>query len=258
VPLNYSVRNGYLKYATYPVLAGHFLNDGILYAEKAIDWNVNSMLTARHRLGIYPGEIGTHELLLDIPGSEFKGCIIAGLGEVGRLTAFQLSKTVEQGVSKYLLLLKTRPDPPATIGVSALLIGSGFGGLSIENSVKAIIEGVNNANEKSTALYGNEAKQVQHIEFVEMYRHLALACMYALHKTAQEENSIYNIFICNKKIKELIGHKNRIPLEITEDWWNRITVKYYTPKYGFWRQHRRSKGRRKRTLQQHSADRSFY
>ena len=36
--LKLSVCNGDLKYATYPVLAGHFTGDGILYAEKAIDF----------------------------------------------------------------------------------------------------------------------------------------------------------------------------------------------------------------------------
>jgi hypothetical protein len=41
VPIAVFVSNGDLAYASYPVLAGHFMNDGILYAEKSIDHILN-------------------------------------------------------------------------------------------------------------------------------------------------------------------------------------------------------------------------
>ena len=62
IPLNVTIANGDLRYATYPVLAGHFLNDGILYAERAIDWYLKKSLTHKHDLGLYPGAIGTNAI----------------------------------------------------------------------------------------------------------------------------------------------------------------------------------------------------
>ncbi len=50
-PLRVSVSNGDLRYSSYPLLAGHFINDGILYAEKAIDYNLKGALNERYLLG---------------------------------------------------------------------------------------------------------------------------------------------------------------------------------------------------------------
>ena len=103
-PIRVSISNGDLKYSSYPLLAGHFMNDGILYAEKAIDYNMKGVLTERYQLGLYPGEIGSSEVIITHQ-KDFNGAIIVGLGDPGSLTAFQLTQSVEQGVAKYLLNL---------------------------------------------------------------------------------------------------------------------------------------------------------
>ena len=134
VPIAVSVSNGDLAYASYPVLAGHFMNDGILYAEKSIDQILNGNLYARHQLGIYPGAVGTNTVVsTEVSEEDFPGAIIVGLGEPGKLTAYLLAKTVEQGVSKYLMEVNSKPGLKKEIGISALIIGCGYGGLSIEN-----------------------------------------------------------------------------------------------------------------------------
>ncbi len=226
VPVSISVSNGDLAYASYPVLAGHFINDGILYAEKAIDRNLNGSLYARHHLGIYPGAIGTNTIIVTDPADhDFAGAIIVGLGEPGKLTSFLLSKTVEQGVSKYLLDINSKPGNKKEIGISALIIGCGYGGLSIENSLKSIIEGVNNANIKVTECLKTDVIIVQHIEFIELYEDKALSSLYALGKIENKENRLYNIRIGNRKIKKLFGSKKRLPLITSDEWWSRLTVK---------------------------------
>ncbi|QEC69512.1 CHAT domain-containing protein [Panacibacter ginsenosidivorans] len=233
IPLSISVSHGDLAYATFPVLAGHFLNDGILYAEKVIDKAMNGTLTARHTLGIYPGAIGTSAALAGTTKeSDFPGTIIVGLGEPGTLTAFLLSQTVEQAISKYLLDIKNQPDTDKEIGISALIIGCGYGGLTVESSIKAIIEGVNNANDKVAELYKNNIRTVQYIEFIELYEDKALNCMYALRKIESKENNNYNIRIGNKKFKILFGSKKRMPADFMEEWWRRFTIKSKTIKEG--------------------------
>ncbi|MBC7936724.1 MAG: hypothetical protein H7Y86_15340, partial [Rhizobacter sp.] len=70
--LSVTVTNGDLRYASYPLLTGHFLNDGITSAEWQVNKNLDFALSDRHMLGIYPGEIGSSEIFLSEDDS-FKG-----------------------------------------------------------------------------------------------------------------------------------------------------------------------------------------
>jgi len=238
MPLSVSISHGDLAYASFPVLAGHFMNDGILYAEKSIDYLMNNSLSARHAIGIYPGEIGTSAAMAtNRDESDFPGALVVGLGEPGTLTSFLLTQTVEQAISKYLLDMNNQTDNGADIGISSLIIGCGYGGLSVETSIKAIIEGVNNANSKLSDLYMSNLyktpiRLIQHIEFIELYKDKVLNGMYALRKIESKENNQYNIRIGNKAIKLLFGSRRRLATEAPEEWWRRITVKYNEVKKG--------------------------
>lgn len=231
MPLSVSISHGDLAYASFPVLAGHFRNDGILYGEKSIDRLMGNSLSARHALGIYPGEIGTSAAMAtNTEESDFPGALIVGLGEPGSLTGFLLTQTVEQAVSKYLLDINNQSDTGADIGISALIIGCGYGGLTVESSVKSIIDGVNNANSKLSDLYMSNVytaplRLVQHIEFIELYKDKALNAMYALRKIESKENSQFNIRLGSKSVKTLFGSKRRLATEAPEEWWRRVTVK---------------------------------
>lgn len=226
IPVSVTISNGDLRYASYPVMAGHFVNDGVLFVEKAIDNNLKGSLSAKHRMGLYPGEIGTNAYFNKIKGNDFKGAIIIGLGEPDKLTTFQLAKSVEQGVLNYLLSIHGTVAASDNLGISAVIIASVYGGLSVEGSMKAILNGVNQANEKVKTLPGESYNTIQNIEFVEVYANRALSCMYILNKIASKENTTFNIIIGNKKIKTLLGVRKRLPLDSTEDWWNRVAIKY--------------------------------
>ncbi|HZI53842.1 MAG TPA: CHAT domain-containing protein, partial [Chitinophagaceae bacterium] len=229
-PLRVSISNGDLRYSSYPLLAGHFLNDGILYAEKAIDYNLKGILMERYLLGIYPGEIGSSEVIIT-GQKDFNGAIIVGLGEPGSLTAYQLSLSVEQGVAKYLLNLNSNTSlihnlvKNQHVGISSLAIACSYGGLSVEKSLRAVVMGVQNANHKIIQTLGEDAKTVTHIEFVEQYQDRALGCLYVLHEMVQEEDQSLNVVFEKKKIKKLLGSKERLPIDITDEWWTRIHVK---------------------------------
>ena len=85
IPVTVTISNGDLRYASYPVLAGHFVNDGVLFVEKAIDNNLKGSLSAKHRMGLYPGEIGTNAYFNKIKDNDFNGSIIVGLGEPDKI-----------------------------------------------------------------------------------------------------------------------------------------------------------------------------
>ena len=228
-PLKVSVSHGDLRYATYPVLAGHFLNDAILLAEKAIDNNLRGALSARHQLGLYPGEVGT-SVYVTSNENDFPGTVIVGLGKPGNLTAFMLAQTVEQGITAYLLDLNTNTSAAEKmkgqpIGISALAIGCGYGGLSIENSVRAILEGIQNANNKIRKLDSTIFKSIQYVEFIEQYEDRALSCFYSVNRIENQKTRMLNVFSEPKSIKKLFGSRKRIPSEAYEEWWNRISVR---------------------------------
>ncbi|HTF82741.1 MAG TPA: hypothetical protein VL947_13490, partial [Cytophagales bacterium] len=227
IPVTISVSNGDLAYASFPVMVGHFKNDGILYAEKAIDHKLDKILSARHDLGLYPGDIGSSDVLLNHCEEEsFKGAIIVGLGEAGHLTAHLLAKTVAQGVANYLLNIKNQTAYKGHIGISTLIIGCGYGGLSQESSIKAIMEGVYEANEKVSKLHKAGSRTIQHIEFVEVYEEKAVGALYALSKLQRKEGQTLNFMVGEQGIKKLFGAKRRLLYDASEDWWHRITVKF--------------------------------
>lgn len=226
VPLSTTITNGDLRYATYPVLAGHFQNDGILYAERAIDNYLDRRLTNKHKLGLYPGKIGTNAIFDAMGESDFAGAIIVGLGEPDFLTSLELAKSVEHGVLNYLFSIVGKDSSNKGVGVSALIMASGYGGLTIESSMKAIITGVNRANDKIRRLDNEAYHKVEHLEFIERYANRALNCMYVLNGIQKSENINFNISIGNRKIQKRLGIQKRIPMDSTEDWWKRITVKY--------------------------------
>ncbi|AWI25783.1 CHAT domain-containing protein [Flavobacterium pallidum] len=222
-PLVVSVSHGDLAYSSFPVLAGHFNGDAILQAEKAIDRNLNSMLQYKHRLGGYPGPIGTYEVIYkrDI---FFEGAIIIGLGEPEKLTSYMLSKSVAIGAANYLIGMQASNTGYKTIGISALLIGTGYGNLSIENSVKAVIEGVNNANNTVAALDCGYP-QITHIEFIEQCETNTISALFALKNIESCDNENYNITMETARIKKLFGCRKTLPVLNSEEWWNRLAIR---------------------------------
>ncbi|RYY70258.1 MAG: CHAT domain-containing protein, partial [Chitinophagaceae bacterium] len=222
--LSVSVTNGDLRYASYPLISGHFLNDGITSAEWQINKNLGYALSDRHMLGIYPGEIGSSEIFLGEDDS-FKGALIVGLGALHSFTAYELTQTVQQGVSKYLLDLKKDGSHAAEkIGLSSLLVGSGYGGLSIENAIRAIIQGVQNANEKVGKLKEGSGRMIEQLEFVELYEDNSLNSFYSLRKIAAEEDQQLKVKV-PERIENVLGKRKRIIMRSGENWWNRIAVR---------------------------------
>lgn len=226
-PVAVSISYGDLSYATFHVMAGHFKNEAIVYAERSIDKNLNSILKYKQSIGSYPGDIGTNEII-NSDNPFFKGAIIVGLGEPGKLTSYSLTKTIEIGVTDYLLKLCSSKNCPDSVGISTLLIGSGYGGLSIQNSTRAIIEGINKANNNIASLTDNSQCRVSNLEFIEQDELNAVNCLFAAKKLELDKNETHNIFLQNNTIKKLFGAKKKFRLENANDWWNRITIKTQT------------------------------
>ncbi|WP_221391612.1 CHAT domain-containing protein [Dyadobacter sp. NIV53] len=229
VPIAVTVSNGHLKYAMYPLLIGHFENDGILSAEGAVNKYLDNELSRRLSLGIYPGPIGSSESIEANKAKKFKGTIIVGLGKQGELNEFQLINTIERGISRYLADLNVRSysktsEERKRIGISALLVGSGYGGLGIEDSVRAILLGTQIANARIRQQYTVAPQTVEALEFIEVYQDRAVACVKAVSNIEKEVTNTLNISRSSNKINNILGWKERLPIEDTRDWWTRVIV----------------------------------
>jgi len=228
LPIKVSISKGDLAFASYPLLAGHFENDSILYAEKQIDKNMNGLLTQFQKLRNYPGKIKDSRVFLTHKKG-FKGTIIVGLGKPEKLTPSELTQTIESGVIDYLFDLQknreTQMDtsPKTDIGISSLIIGCGYGGLPIDKSIRAVVQGVHNANFAMHELNPESELIIKHLEFVEVFEDKAINSLFTIHRIASEPGS-FKIEKDKNGIKTLLGAKKRIPLDATQDWWNRLTV----------------------------------
>lgn len=230
VPIVVTVSNGHLKYAAYPLLLGHFQNDGILSAEGAVNKYLDNELSRRLSLGIYPGPVGSSESIEANTAKKFKGTIIVGLGIQGELNEFRLINTIEQGISRYLADLNVKSfskndQERKRIGISALLVGSGYGGLGIDDSVRAILLGVQKANAKIRKQYTEAPLTIEALEFIEVYQDRAVACVKAVSIIEKEQTTTLNITRSSNKINSIQGWKDRLPIEDTRDWWTRVNVR---------------------------------
>jgi hypothetical protein len=228
-PITVGISQGDLKYARYPLLAGHFKDDAILYAEKQIDNELGGRLGHDLQLGNYPGRIGESENFL-INGKGFKGAVIVGLGYPEDLTPSELTNSVERAVINYLFhqinqpLENNQSLKPAKNGISSLIIGSGYGGLSVDDSIGSVIQGVCNANTRIKSVYPHNGLTIEHIEFIEIYEDKALNGLYFLDKIKHDDTNTWNIVKDGLGIKLLMGSKKRLPRDDNHDWWNRLTV----------------------------------
>lgn len=149
-PITIILKCGDLKYATHPIMVGHLKSDGIMSAEKVLDYYFDNLLSKRLSTGNYPGNIGESKYF-DHPNGKPMGALIVGMGKTEKLSGFQLEETVKQGVIEYLCTFKISDNNgKASISLSSLLLGCGYAGLSVETAIKAIISGVLKANATCT------------------------------------------------------------------------------------------------------------
>ncbi len=227
-PIRVTVSHGDLKYSKYPVLAGHFENDSILTTEKAIDKQLNNELSRLLRMGLYPGPIGTNQIVLvennlDTP---FPGAVIIGLGVPGELSAYQLMISIEKGVSRYLTIRnqsETNSNEEA-VGISVIAIANSYGGLSTDSSIRSVILGVQRANRNIRNFYEGKIKGIDEVEIIELFNDKALSILKTVQKLQTSDSREFNIVFNGKGLTSKIGKRWRIPYDNSSDWWTRISV----------------------------------
>jgi len=235
-----NVINGDLVHARYPVVVGHFKGDGIVQAEQYLDLALGFKLSEYHFINNYPGDIGTHLVILDDnDGSAHnlmcKGGVVVGLGEFGTLTESKLMVTLTQAfltlAIRFNEKLANKPkeiNDVVDFGISALTVGSDFAGLRITTSVKTIFLAVRQVNEKLHAMSKREGatftyKKINHIELVEIYQHKSIQIGRVIWEFLSEDGFSQFRFV-PPQINKGSGALNLIADENLKDNWHRLEV----------------------------------
>ena len=229
LPIKITVSHGDLKFATFPVLAGHFELDAILSSEQVIDRLLDGELSKLRELGLYPGAIGSNQVVLSYKKDGFKGAVVVGLGVPGQLSAFQLMNSVEKGMSRYLTILNRQasdiaPENQPVPGISVIAIANSYGGLSSDSSIRAILLGIQHANQKIKTIYKRKLKTIEEVEIIELYQDKALSILKTVNGLRNDPSGEFKISLKKNALELRPGRRMRIPYENSTDWWTRIHV----------------------------------
>ncbi len=230
-PIAVSVVHGNLAFARHVIAVGHYAGDAIISAEKHLDLALEGALTRRHQMGLYPGPIETSAIFTNPRCSDarflgLKGALVIGLGTVGSLSAAQLTRSFARALLEYALERSKQPHAPAAadacqLGVSALLIGTGAGGMSVPDSVYALIRGAVRANQTLAAT--KQAERISTLEFVELWEDRTVQALEALHMLS-EQAGIREAIDLAPTVDGRDGGLRRLSYDEPSGWWQRLQI----------------------------------
>ncbi len=223
-PLKVSLTHGNLSFAKSPLATGHYQGDMIISAEAAIDARLGNRLRKRLQLGVYPGPIMTSDVIFASSETQFPGAIIVGLGEAGKLSAGELTSSFRDAVIRYVLAGEEKNHfKDKEICLSTLLIGTGTGGITVSESISAILRGILQANRLLAGPTNNVDRVVSKVTFIELYQDTAIEAQHMLLNVCKDADLSKAII---PKARIVIGEGGRIRAFFKEpaDWWLRLRI----------------------------------
>jgi len=228
-----SVTHGSLAFAEHRVAVGHYQGDTIIAAEAYLDQVLDGRLTARHALGLYPGAEDTHALFdHPSPRGTPAGALVVGLGEVGNLTPRGLSDTFARGLLELArqvvetcgLGARDSSAEPCEIVLSSLLIGTGAGGIGVQESVLALLRGARQANDALEQTGQADSVRLAAIELVELWEDRAIAAARALRRV-DDDPALSGDFEVTELVRQGTGGNRGVGASGDDpQWWHRLQV----------------------------------
>lgn len=219
-----SVTHGDLAFAKGPVMVGHYKDDAIVNAEAVLDRQLDGRLSARFALGLYPGNLGSHEVLLNHNHRHLKGAVVIGLGQIGTLTPGGLRSTFRDGVLKYALSCAESSEyATQPLQLSSLLIGSNDSGIPVEDAIRAMVMGAIEANQTLSGQTDHSGQILDSLEFVEIYEEEAALAQKILRRMVKNPQMEKEIEI-ERFLRESEGGFSRLAADDTS-WWERLSIR---------------------------------
>lgn len=152
VPAILEVIHGSLASAESPVLIGAYANDSLRGSASFLNGHLDGQLARAFMLGRYPAQPDDAMVFLNAaPAGKPGGAIVVGLGPVGELLPGKLTQALANGLLEYARSHEQRQCADAAgaerLAVSALLVGTGFTGLTIEVGARCQLDALRRANE---------------------------------------------------------------------------------------------------------------
>jgi len=226
------VRHGDLAYARYPICVGHYQGDTIVSAEAHLDRRLDRALSNRARLGLYPGPLGTQEIFIHRdPKAKPRGAVVVGLGQVGELSPGGLETGIARAALEYALTVANwaddrfgPKDAVRSARLSCLFIGTGFGNLTLRDSMESILRGIQAANRRLVETGFDDRVLIDEIEFLELYQDVAIRAARTLDNIlldgALEEHFVWP----ERELQEGRGARRRVLFEEAPNWWQRLEI----------------------------------
>lgn len=246
-PCSVRVVLGDLAYTRNPVVVGHYVGDPLVSAEAALDRALDGALSFRHQLGLYAGDVGTAEAVLRraksevFPGEDAdaadrerpgpSGAVVVGLGRVGDLGAGGLTRSVVAGLLRLVQAKRDLGRSVSSLSVTSLLIGTGEAGITLSQSLEAILTAVQIANRelakvpRSTSYdpdAGTTAPAITTIEFLELLEDRALL---ALRSVRAMRDLFDGAFHMPEALDRTAGRQRRVTFQEPDGWWTRLVIR---------------------------------
>ncbi len=242
-PLKVIISHGDLCYASNSLALGHYHDDLIISAEAYVNGIFDDRLRKRMLLDLYPGPLNTARVVYNPNSTPAKpeAVLIIGLGVMGTLTRRALTETFCHAALEYAISIvekRTAIDEQehcTNLKLSSLLIGTGAGGITIEDSLLAMIKGLNNANKQLQKMQC-ENYQFTELEFIERWEDIANAAAHAMHIIGEDSSLagrvIYDTALphndskrkAGARINKIEGARSRVTFKEAEGWWRRLQI----------------------------------
>jgi tetratricopeptide (TPR) repeat protein len=234
-----------LTNARFPVLVSHYRHDVIVAAEAYLDRRLGGRLSELLRMELYPGPINTGVVVLNDPPlgdlSIHPGAIVAGLGIVGELTPGSLTSTLAHALTLYGADCVGRarrrqqregfvPGTTIQAPVTAILVGSGEGGLSLADSIRALLRAVLQANQRlrlggasgTDGAQGSPTAQITQVEIFELYEDRAIEGLHVLRALTQAPE--FDAHVVDELLVQGQQGQRRVRFDQAPGWWQRIRI----------------------------------
>ena len=203
--LRVNVLNGNLSFVGSTLMVGHSRSLALTGTEAVVNKLIGGAMKASLDAGLYPDATTSHQIFVNTatdPDNPWRtpqpaSVVVVGLGEEGKLTERDLTRSVRQGVIAWVQRVAEGSEGVGVeVTLSATLMGSGGVGMNASNAARAIAQGVREANVRLASVAASSANgwpRVSQLTLVELYLERASDAWHGLQVLATSAPGLYDI-----------------------------------------------------------------